>query len=178
MIGAPSRLHLPLMDADLVIALEPERLLVGTDYRLEEAWNRLICDLRNRARRQLILETSQPDLPFFAELGAVLPRRTIRLGLLERKKGGYPPYGNLLEIVVTGPAARGSERADRVKKLISQVLPMSTILGPSLSISHWSATKTVYRILAKIPGKLPLDRLRLLRARLPRTTQVRVFPGA
>lgn len=86
--------------AQTVIAIEPERLLVGESYDTHWQWLRLLWRLKQAAVRQLIIETTLPELDQFSELNQILPRTSLSQELRIRQRYGYPPFGAILYLKV------------------------------------------------------------------------------
>lgn len=94
----PGWLEVPPLQAELVVVIEPERLLFGNDYAAQERWLRFMLDVRSLAARTILIETRLKDVATLLELHRPLPKRALVAELTNRKAGGYPPYGRVVRI--------------------------------------------------------------------------------
>lgn len=142
----PNWLEIPAISAELVIAVQPERLLFGHTFDADERWLRFLLQLRSSAQKNLIIETRLIDRTPLEELSVPLPKGSLRLELLRRRSHHYPPYARLL--TVTGP-----ER--RIDRLIALADQLRRLTGEAIS------------------GPAPADAGQLqLRAKLPRNADI------
>lgn len=167
LIVAPSWLHLPPIVAAHIIAVEPEQFLFGTNFALQEEWYRFLLELRNRATRRFVIETTIPELPFFRELTNLVPTATIRAALKERRENSYPPYGDLIEITLTAATAKLTHLAERLTKVVGAHLPELQLQGPQLVGTDVAKNTTSYRYLGKVTEKTSVAAIRALARELP-----------
>lgn len=178
LVVAPSWLQLPPVVADRIIVIKPEDFLTSHDFFGQEDWQRLLLELRNRARQELIIETTEPEQAFFSELTELLPRQMIRAALAERRGAGYPPFGNVLFLHFTASTtARLAKLGQVVRRLVATTLPGATLLGPLDTSEARNPEKISAKILVKFAGRLPTTRLRELREHLPSGIRMQIFPG-
>ncbi len=178
LVVAPSWLQLPPVEADRIIVIKPEDFLASSDFFGQEDWHRLLLELRNRARLELIIETTEPEQAFFSELTELLPRQMIRTTLAERRAAGYPPYGNVLFLNFTASTtAQLAKLGQTVRRLVTTALPEATFLGPLDTSEARNPEKMSAKILVKFAGQLPTTRLRELREHLPSGIRMQIFPA-
>ncbi len=103
----PAWLEMPPIRADVVVAIEPERLLFGTDFAAEERWLRFLLQLRAATHGNLLIETRLGASDFLQELSSPLPKNSLVTMLHQRRDHHYPPYGRL--VTISCPIARQDE---------------------------------------------------------------------
>lgn len=182
LVSTPERVSRSLVIAPLVVAIEPERVLVGRTWRGNEQLLRLLLTLRSRATAQLVVETRLSQSPIFAELNAPVPTTALAAELQLRKTHGYPPFGHLVTISLPGrtrfrgpPTGNTSEVSkgllrgeggkvkEKAASASSKLQDKLHALFPQASIVSSPA-----ELLLKLPLTTPLDRLTDLRRELPR----------
>jgi primosomal protein N' (replication factor Y) len=117
-----------VVDADTSLALP--------DFRAEERTFQLLTQLAGRSGRdapgRVLIQTFRPDARP-VELAARHDVERFLAGELERRQAlGYPPFGHLVRIVVSGPEPDAPLRAlDELKRALAGNASDSLLLGPA-----------------------------------------------
>jgi primosomal protein N' len=173
-IATPVWSLLPQERFDLVLAIEPERLLFGTDFRATERWLQFLLRLREHARTRLLIETNIPDEQIFTELAAAFPKQALTNELRARKQFGYPPYGHILQITLESSQPKTTKLKEQISTAIGTSTPNLPLLGP-IEI-HSSSLPSVWQWLIKLPRDIPYSTLTNLRTHLPTRTRYELDP--
>lgn len=171
LVTTPDRLSRSLITADLIVAVEPERSLLTTDYRALEQYLRHLADLRQRAGSELILETRMPEQAAFRELQRALPRATLTEELALRKQHGYPPFGTLLTLIWPDTPSAQAVAAE-LRTRLSALLSPDQLVGPSRLTTK--SGQAAYRLLIKLPRTGDQALIRSILAQLPANTRWRI----
>jgi primosomal protein N' (replication factor Y) len=122
--------HFP--GVELAAVVDADTGLAIPDFRAEERTFQLLTQLAGRSGRdapgRVVVQTFRPD-----DRAIVLAARhdvpAFLAGELERRRSlGYPPFGHLVRIVVSGPDAEGPHR---VLAELRAALPAESLLGPA-----------------------------------------------
>jgi primosomal protein N' (replication factor Y) len=106
------------------------------DFRAEERTFQLVTQLAGRSGRdapgRVLVQTFQPDARPIA-LAARHDVEEFLAGELERRRElGYPPFGNLVRIVVSGPGPAGPGRVlGELRAQLAGMEEASGVLGPA-----------------------------------------------
>ncbi|HXV35478.1 MAG TPA: primosomal protein N' [Gaiellaceae bacterium] len=106
------------------------------DFRAEERTFQLVTQLAGRSGRdgpgRVLVQTFQPDARPIA-LAARHDVEEFLAGELERRRElGYPPFGNLVRIVVSGPGAAGPGRVlGELRAQLAGMEEAAGVLGPA-----------------------------------------------
>jgi primosomal protein N' (replication factor Y) len=116
-----------VVDADTGLALP--------DFRAEERTFQLVTQLAGRSGRdapgRVLVQTYQPDARPIA-LAARHGVEEFLAGELERRRElGYPPFRQLVRIVVSGPSAAGPRAVLEELRAGLEGLPGTALLGPA-----------------------------------------------
>jgi primosomal protein N' (replication factor Y) len=113
-----------VVDADTALALP--------DFRAEERTFQLITQLAGRSGRdapgRVLVQTFQPDARPITYAARHDVRRFLAEELDRRRDLGYPPFGHLVRIVVTGPALAPALKA---LEELRDGMPEVDLLGPA-----------------------------------------------
>lgn len=151
LVTTPERLGRSLVTAPLIVAVEPERILLSADYKAMETYLRQLFDLRERSKREFIIETRLPDQPAFQELQMELPREGLRTELALRKKHGYPPFGSLLTLIWQEDTTEDHRKYAELQVQIQALTSATSLIGPS-QFTGKSGRQT-NRLLVKVPPR-------------------------
>ncbi|MBI4175245.1 hypothetical protein HY523_01355 [Candidatus Berkelbacteria bacterium] len=159
--------------ADLIVLLEPERLLATADFRVTDEWLRLLWDAKHRARQALIIETKLPDQPMFRELAHPWPRASLARELTARRREHYPPYAPLLLITLPRVEPATDPPVALLARLRS-IAPGSQVSEAIASTSLRTAPQLIWQIFIKLPAAYSPQLLQKIRGALPRTARWRI----
>jgi primosomal protein N' (replication factor Y) len=119
---------LPLQD--LVVMVDADGLMFGTNYRAAEEALRVGARLAGRLRpgsgRRLMVQTSEPEHPVVVALRRADPVGFLEQELAERRGFGYPPSGELVVV-----EARGAEDPDTIDRGVRDAAGPAAVLGPA-----------------------------------------------
>jgi primosomal protein N' (replication factor Y) len=149
--------HFP--GVELAAVVDADTGLGIPDFRAEERTFQLLTQLAGRSGRdapgRVLVQTFRPDDRAIA-LAARHDVPTFLEGELERRRAlGYPPFGHLVRIVVSGPEPDGPQRA---LAELRGALPAEELLGPAPLLRRRGRHR------AQLVGKT--DRPRALASRL------------
>jgi len=116
-------------DMILAVAVDVDGMALAPTYRASEDALRLLVRLAHtlehgRARRCL-LQTSDPDQPVVAAMRAGDPTSFFSDEMVSRRRSGFPPYGQLIALEVSG-----DDRADSL--IASAIGGLASVMGPAL----------------------------------------------
>jgi primosomal protein N' (replication factor Y) (superfamily II helicase) len=141
------------------------------DFRAEERTFQLVTQLAGRSGRdapgRVLIQTYQPDSRPVA-LAARNGVEEFLNGELERRRLlGYPPFGHLVRIVVSGPERKGPTDVLTEVRAGLEAMPEATLLGPAPLIRLRGRHRA--QLLAKTSSPRPLATraARLLAAAAP-----------
>jgi len=116
---------------DLVVLVDADGLLLGTNYRAAEEALRIGARLAGRVRRgrRLIVQTAEPGHAVIAALRRADPLAFIRQELDARTAFGYPPAGELLVIELRDGAGDLTVHDAAIREAAGEV----AVMGPMVS---------------------------------------------
>ena len=167
--------HLTLVgvvDADLGLA--------GGDLRAAERTYQLLHQVAGRAGRaalpgRVLLQTYNPQTPVLQALAAGDRDGFLAAEAAMREAGGWPPFGRLAALIVSG---RDSALVERTARALAGTAPHGNgvrVLGPAPAPLTMLRGRTRWRLLVKATRSAPIqDRLRHWRAQLRIPNAVRV----
>jgi len=126
--------HFPLLT--LVGVVDADLGLSGGDLRAAERTFQLLHQVAGRAGRearpgQVFLQTYMPDHPVMRALTANDRDRFLQAELEERKRHGWPPYGRLAALILSGPDDESVDFAGRALARGAPHLRGVEVLGPA-----------------------------------------------
>ncbi len=143
-----------IVDADLGLASGDPRAAERTFQLLHQVVGRAG---RERGQGRGYLQTHQPDHPLMRALAAGDRAAFYDAEIAARESGGYPPFGRLASLVVSGKDKPGTEAFAR---RLAQAAPASDavrILGPAEAPIAVVRGRHRYRLLAKSPRAFDLS---------------------
>ncbi len=128
--------HFPLLT--LVGVVDADLGLSGGDLRSAERTFQLLHQVAGRAGRaerpgQVLLQTYMPEHPVIRALAANDRDRFLETEAEERREHGWPPYGRLAALILSGP---DDESVDFATRALSRAAPHVRgveVLGPALA---------------------------------------------
>ncbi len=128
--------HFPLLT--LVGVVDADLGLSGGDLRAAERTFQLLHQVAGRAGRaerpgQVLLQTYMPEHPVIRALAANDRDRFLETEAEERREHGWPPYGRLAALILSGP---DDESVDFATRALSRAAPHVRgveVLGPALA---------------------------------------------
>jgi primosomal protein N' (replication factor Y) len=126
--------HFPYLT--LVGVVDADLGLMGGDLRAAERTFQLLHQVAGRAGRaeapgRVLLQTHLPEHPVMAALAAGETARFLELEKRSRAEGGWPPYGRLAALILSGPRAEEVEEAASRLAAHRPLRPDVTIFGPA-----------------------------------------------
>ncbi|HEY3105558.1 MAG TPA: primosomal protein N' [Gaiellaceae bacterium] len=153
-----------VIDADTGMALP--------DFRAEERTFQLVTQLAGRSGRdapgRVLVQTYQPDSRPVALAARHDVEEFLRGELERRRELGYPPFGHLVRIVVSGPQAEGPNAVlSELRAGLEGIAGDAELLGPAPLLRLRGRHRS--QLLAKTASPRPLAALagRLLNAAAP-----------
>jgi len=113
---------------DLVVMVDLDGLLFGSNYRAAEEALRLGARLAGRVRRgrRLIVQTHEPGHPVVAALRAGDPTPFLDAEVTARSAFGYPPSGELLVLETRGP-----QDPESIDHELRRLAAPALVMGPA-----------------------------------------------
>ena len=172
--------HFPLLT--LVGVVDADLGLTGGDLRAAERTYQLLHQVAGRAGRatrpgRVLLQTYNPDHPVIRALADGARDRFLAQEATEREDGGWPPYGRLAAIIVSGP---GEQQVDDVARALARTAPNYAkvrILGPAPAPLALLRGRHRRRFLVKTTREANLQKLLrdwLAQVRVPSSVRVQV----
>src|SRR5690606_33995840 len=136
--------------------------LAGGDLRAAERTYQLLAQVAGRAGREaragrVMLQTYMPEHPVMAALAQEDRDRFLAMQLEERRSQGWPPFGRLAALIVSGPhqpaVMRSAERLARTAPALKGV----SVLGPAPAPLSLPRGRHRYRLLVKGPKNVALQ---------------------
>ena len=126
--------HFPMLT--LVGVVDADLGLGGGDLRAAERTYQLLHQVGGRAGREerpgrVLLQTYMPEQPVMQALVAGDRDRFLESEAATRREAGYPPFGRLAALIVSGPDAEAADFAARALARASPHLPGVEVLGPA-----------------------------------------------
>lgn len=151
--------HFP--NLTLVGVVDADLGLAHGDLRAAERTFQLLTQVAGRAGRaekpgQVWLQTHSPEHPLFAALKAMDRDAFFGLELKVRQRGGYPPFGRLLALILSGETEQDVRHAG--SKLVQNFphKPGLKILGPAPAPLARLRDRWRYRLLLHSTAEQPL----------------------
>jgi primosomal protein N' (replication factor Y) len=142
------------------------------DFRAEERTFQLVTQLAGRSGRdapgRVLVQTYQPDSRPVALAARHDVEEFLRGELERRRELGYPPFGHLVRIVVSGPQAEGPNAVlSELRAGLEGIAGDAELLGPAPLLRLRGRHRS--QLLAKTASPRPLAALagRLLNAAAP-----------
>lgn len=135
--------------------ISPDTLFFRPDFRANEKiyqWLTSIINLAKENRGELIIQTFYPEQPIFNNLQPTNYDKFYQQELEERKKLGYPPFGQLVKLIYQDPNEKKAsfEAQELFKKLQKFTKENFDILGPIQSYPIKIYNKYRWYIIIKI----------------------------
>jgi len=156
--------HFP--DVSLVVVLNADQGLFGTDFRASERLAQTIVQVAGRAGRaerpgEVLIQTEYPEHPLLAQLLAGGYDAFAAAALEERRAARWPPYSRVA--VVRAEAARReapAEFLERAREIAASLAPTEVeVLGPATAPMERRAGMYRAQLLMQAPTHSPLQRL-------------------
>jgi len=156
--------HFP--DVSLVVVLNADQGLFGTDFRASERLAQTIVQVAGRAGRaerpgEVLIQTEYPEHPLLTQLIAGGYDAFATAALEERKAARWPPSARIA--VLRAEASRREvplEFLDRARDLAAALaVPEVEVLGPATAPMERRAGLYRAQLLLHAPGHSPLQRL-------------------
>jgi primosomal protein N' (replication factor Y) len=156
--------HFP--DVSLVVVLNADQGLFGTDFRASERLAQTIVQVAGRAGRaerpgEVLIQTEYPEHPLLTQLIAGGYDAFATAALAERKAARWPPFARIA--VLRAEAARREvplEFLDRARELAESLAgPDVEVLGPATAPMERRAGLFRAQLLLHAPSHSPLQRL-------------------
>jgi primosomal protein N' (replication factor Y) len=156
--------HFP--DVSLVVVLNADQGLFGTDFRASERLAQTIVQVAGRAGRaerpgEVLIQTEYPEHPLLARLIAGGYDAFAAAALEERSAARWPPYARVA--VMRAEAARREtplEFLERARELALSLAPADVeLLGPATAPMERRAGLYRAQLLLHAPTHSPLQRL-------------------
>lgn len=147
--------------------MNADTLMRFPDFRAMEKSFQLMAQVGGRAGRKnkqgtVIIQTSQPDHPFFELVKENDFKKFYYIEVAEREKFGYPPFTRLIRISIKHTDYRKTDHFAKqmAEKLHSRLGKM--VLGPESPPVSRINNKYIKNILLKIDKNLAIDKIRSL----------------
>lgn len=157
---------------EFVLVASVDSILSLSAWRAHEHALSILLYLRERAERELVIETRKPEHPVMKALASGNTLDFYRAEIAERKAYAYPPFATFV-----GLRARGSrERVEKARSLLSKAFADADLVGPLPAVSEgknlWSA-----RAVIRVPkGAWPESALAERLKALPADMEVTIDP--
>ena len=172
--------HFPMLT--LVGVVDADLGLTGGDLRAAERTYQLLHQVAGRAGRaahpgRVILQTYEPEHPVMAALADGARDRFLEEEAADRKAGGWPPFGRLAALILTGP---DPEKVDGVARALAAAAPRADgvrILGPAPAPLAMLRGRHRRRLLVKADRSVklqPLLRAWIAQVRLPASVRLQI----
>jgi primosomal protein N' (replication factor Y) (superfamily II helicase) len=158
--------HFP--GVELAAVVDADTGLGLPDFRAEERTFQLITQLAGRSGRdapgRVLVQTFQPDSRTVAHAARHDVRRFLAQELERRQALGYPPFGHLVRIVVTGPEL---EPVVRVLDELKAGIREAELLGPAALLRLRGRHRAQLVAKTDSPRRIASQAARLLAAAAP-----------
>jgi len=153
-------------EVSLVVVLNADQGLFGTDFRASERLAQTIVQVAGRAGRaerpgEVLIQTEFPEHPLLQRLIAGGYEAFAEAALAERRAAGWPPFSRLAILRAEAPQAAaplaflGAARAAAVEAAVADV----ELLGPAPAPMERRAGRLRAQLLLQAPTHSPLQRL-------------------
>ena len=172
--------HFPLLT--LVGIIDGDSSLSGSDLRASEKAFQLLHQVSGRSGREskrghVLLQTYFPEHPLMEALVSQNREQFFSLETEQRQLHGFPPFGRLVALILSGKdndeVERGARRLAKTFPLIEEV----ELLGPSPAPLSYLRSRYRWRLLLKTPKDFsPQSLLKywISRTPLPSTLKVQI----
>jgi primosomal protein N' (replication factor Y) len=155
--------HFP--DVSLVVVLNADQGLFGTDFRASERLAQSIVQVAGRAGRaerpgEVLIQTEYPEHPLLAQLIAGGYDAFAAAALEEREQAKWPPFARIA--VLRAEAARREapiEFLDKAREIAESLATSVEVLGPAAAPMERRAGHYRAQLLLHAPTHSPLQRL-------------------
>jgi primosomal protein N' (replication factor Y) len=156
--------HFP--DVSLVVVLNADQGLFGTDFRASERLAQTIVQVAGRAGRaerpgEVLIQTEYPEHPLLQQLINGGYEAFASAALSERKAAAWPPYARVA-VLRAEAAGQSAPLAflDRARELAEELRPAGVeLLGPAAAPMERRAGQFRAQLLLHAPTHSPLQRL-------------------
>jgi primosomal protein N' (replication factor Y) len=154
--------HFPMLT--LVGVIDADLGLTGGDLRAAERTYQMLHQVAGRAGRdakpgRVLLQTYNPDHPVMTALAEGARDRFVEEEATQRRAGGWPPFGRLAALIVSGPDEAAVDTvAHRLGRLAPR-FPQVRVLGPAPAPLARLRGRHRRRFLIKAPRGVSLQRL-------------------
>jgi primosomal protein N' (replication factor Y) len=165
-------------DVTLVVVLNADQGLFGTDFRASERLAQSVVQVSGRAGRasrpgEVYIQSACPDHPLLQRLVADGYDGFAASALAEREAAGWPPYARLALLRADAPERTDALSFLQAAREVSPNVPGVRLLGPVASVMERRAGRYRAQLLVESPQRATLHRF--LTAWLP---QVEALPDA
>jgi primosomal protein N' (replication factor Y) len=158
-----------IVDADLGLGSGDPRAAEKSFQLLHQVLGRAGREAGRAGRGQGLVQTHQPDHPVMRALVSGDREAFYAAEIALREKTGYPPFGRLASLVVSGPERAGAEAFARKVAAAAPASEQLRVLGPAEAPIAVIRGRHRFRLLAKSPRSFALsDYLRAWLARAPK----------
>jgi len=170
--------HFPLLT--LVGVVDGDSTLSGSDFRAAEKSFQLLHQVAGRSGREerrgkVLLQTFLPDHPLMQALVAQDRENFFALEAEQRQLHGFPPYGRLVAVILSG---KNEGEVEKTARLLARTFPLhgkAELLGPTPAPLSYLRGKYRWRLLVKTEkGMAPQPLLRHWLLTRPPPVSVRV----
>lgn len=149
--------HFPLLT--LVGIVDGDSALSGSDLRAAEKAFQLLHQVAGRSGReekkgQVLLQTYLPEHPLMQALVHQDRTEFFTAESQERRLHGFPPYGRLVALILTGRKAEEVEKAARFLAHKFPQAPSVELLGPTPAPLSYLRGRYRWRLLLKTPKEM------------------------
>jgi primosomal protein N' (replication factor Y) len=150
--------HFPLLT--LVGIVDGDSALSGSDLRASEKSFQLLYQVAGRSGRehrqgQVLIQTHQPEHLVMQALLAHDKAQFTAIEAEQRQMHGFPPFGRLVALIVSG---RKEEDVQRASRLLAKTFPLTEkadLLGPTPAPLSYLRGKHRWRLLLKTSKDFP-----------------------
>lgn len=126
--------HFPLLT--LVAVVDADLGLAGGDLRAAERTFQLLYQVAGRAGREArpgraLLQTYMPEHPVIQALASGDRDRFVAAELAARQSAGWPPFGRLAALIVSGPDEAATDETARALARAAPTIDGVRVLGPA-----------------------------------------------
>ena len=154
--------HFPKLT--LVGVVDADLSLFNGDLRAAEKTYQLLHQVAGRSGRENLkghvwFQTYAPDHPVMKALCQQQRDQFLAIEAEERKKHGFPPFGRLISIIVSG---KHKYEVENTAKALARAFPPTEsvqLLGPSPAPLSFLRGRTRWRMLVQSPRRYPLQKL-------------------
>lgn len=172
--------HFPLLT--LVGIVDGDSALSGSDLRASEKSFQLLHQVAGRSGReqrrgQVLLQTHQPEHPVMKALVQQDKAQFLALEAEQRMVHGFPPYGRLAALILSG---RKEDEVGKAARMLAKKFPLTEkaeLLGPTPAPLSYLRGKHRWRLLVKTAKDFPpqpLLRMWLAGAPLPSSVKLQI----